>query len=101
MKVFLKEVAKRAAQGDSSAADARVTGSDGTMWQEERAVTVVMFVATVLFKLNATRLGETGPVFSALGLTPLHALLPRSAETSIITPQMSLLCPFSSLKKLW
>lgn len=37
-------------------------------------------------KLNATRLGETGPVFSALGLTPLHALLPRSAETSIITP---------------
>ena len=39
---------KESVQGDSSAADARVTGSDGTMWQEERAVTVVMLVATVL-----------------------------------------------------
>lgn len=48
MKVFLREVAKSAFRVTALQQMQRVTGSDGTMWQEERAVPVVMLVATVL-----------------------------------------------------
>ena len=76
---------KESVQGDSSAADAKGYWFGGTMWQEERAVTVMMLVATVLSQTKCNTSGWNWPVFSVLGLTPLHALLPGSAETSIIT----------------